>query len=180
MPNITTRLGQSCTIHGYEHEEEYLVCDFCNEHKSFICSKVRYYNYGFSRRSYLACSECHNTLFGQFRLVHGGIMERAYEDIIEVIKDKTDKKKGKEIDYYEAVKIAITKSEHMQMHFGSEIKDITEINKGFKPLWGFTYRVLNEERKRVEVVNKDPNNLLVSWIPGGMTLQEKLKASNMI
>jgi hypothetical protein len=37
MPNITTQLGQYCIVHGYEHKEEYLVCDFCNEHKDWIC-----------------------------------------------------------------------------------------------------------------------------------------------
>jgi hypothetical protein len=47
-------------------------------------------------------------------------------------------------------------------------------------LWEFTYRILYEEKKRVKVVNKDPNHVLVQWVPGGMTLQEKLKASNMI
>jgi hypothetical protein len=36
------------------------------------------------------------------------------------------------------------------------IKDITEINKGFKPVWEFTYRIVNEEKERVRVVNKNP------------------------
>lgn len=48
MPNITTRIGQYCTIHRLVHKEEYLGCDFCNEHMSFIIPKYRYYNYGFS------------------------------------------------------------------------------------------------------------------------------------
>jgi hypothetical protein len=64
MPNITTRLGQYCIVHGYEHKEEYLVCDFCNEHKPSVYFHVRYYNYGFSRCYYHACNECHDTLFG--------------------------------------------------------------------------------------------------------------------
>jgi hypothetical protein len=37
MPNVTTRLGQYCFVHGYYYEEEYLECDYCNEHKSLIC-----------------------------------------------------------------------------------------------------------------------------------------------
>ena len=106
-------------------------------------------------------------------------MERAYEDIIEVIKDKTDKKKEKEIDYYEAVKIAHTESVYMQKHFDNP-NIIKNLNKDNKALWKFTYRILYEEKKRVKVVNKNPDNLLVSWILGGMTLSEKLKASNMI
>jgi hypothetical protein len=176
MPNITTRLGQHCIVHGYEHKEDYLVCDFCNEHKDWVDYHERHYNYGFSRCYYHAYNECHDTLFGPFRIVDGGIMDRAYESIIDVIKDRTERK-GKEIDYYEAVRVALIESEYMQMHLGSVIKDITEINKGFKPIWKFTYRILNEEKKRVKVVNKDPGNFLVSWILGGMTLREKLKAN---
>jgi hypothetical protein len=117
MPNITSRLGQYCQyciVHGYEHKEEYLVCDFCNEHKDWICSKDRYYNYGFSKRSYLACMECHSNLFGPFRLVDGGIMYRAYESIIDVINERTEKKGKEKIDYYEAVRIAYKESEYMR------------------------------------------------------------------
>ena len=76
MPNITSRLGQSAFFHGIIHRDEYLECDFCNEHKDWICSKDRYYNYGFSKVSYLACMECHSNLFGPFRLVDSGIMDR--------------------------------------------------------------------------------------------------------
>ncbi len=180
MPNITTRISQYCITHGDTHEDEYLVCDFCNEHKSFICLKDRYYNYGFSKCSYSACNECHSTLFGPFRLVEVDTMQRAYRSIIEVIKVKTEKKRNEIIDYYEAVKIFHTESEYMRKYIDSEIKDITEINKGFRPIWEFTYRIVNKEKKRVKVVNKDPDNLLVSLIPGGMTLREKLKASNII
>jgi hypothetical protein len=40
--------------------------------------------------------------------------------------------------------------------------NIGEINKWFRPLWKFTYRIVSgEEMKRVRVVNKDPDNLLV-------------------
>ena len=49
MPNITTRVDQYCIIHADTHDDEYLVCDFCND---------------------------------------GGIMLRAYEDIIEVNKNQ--------------------------------------------------------------------------------------------
>ena len=52
--------------------------------------------------------ECHDTLFGPFRLVDGEIMLRAYEEILEVINDKTEKKGNERIDFYEAVRIAYT------------------------------------------------------------------------
>ena len=176
MPNIPTRVGEYCVFHGIIHNDEYLECDFCNEHKSFINLKYRYYNYGFSKRSYLACDECHEYLFGPFTLVDGGVMERAYESIIEVIKERTSKEV---INYYEAVRIAYNKCKYMQKHFDNP-KTFAKINKDNKALWEFTYRIINEEKERVKVVNKNPDNLLVSWTPGGMTLREKLRASNMI
>ena len=79
---------------------------------------------------------------------------RAYESIIDVINDRTEKK-GYEttIDYYEAVRIAYTESEYMRKHFDSH-KDINKINKDNKPIWEFTYRIVNEEKERVKVVNK--------------------------
>ena len=119
MPNIPTRVGRYCNFHGIIHKDEYLECDFCNEHKDWICLKDRYYNYGFSKHSYLACMECHDTLFGPFRIVDGGIMDRAYESIIDVINDRTEKKGYETIDFYEAVRIAYTENEYMRKHFDS-------------------------------------------------------------
>jgi hypothetical protein len=121
------------TTTGSIHEDEYLECDYCNEYKDWICLKNRYYNYGFSKHSYLACMECHDTLFGPFRLVDGG-----------------DSPKG-----------------------------INNLNKDNKVLWEFTYRILYEKKERIKVVNKDPDNLLVQWVPGGRTLTEILKANRV-
>jgi hypothetical protein len=167
MPNIPSRVGQSCNFHGIIHKDEYLECDFCNEHKDWIGLNERYYTYGFSKRSYLACMECHDTLFGPFRIVDGGVMHRAYEDILEVINDRTVKRGGNEIiDYYEAVRIAYTERKYVQKHFEPVIKDTTQINKMFRPIWEFTYKIVSgEEWKRVKVVNRDPDNLLVQWVP---------------
>jgi hypothetical protein len=98
-------------------------------------------------------------------------MWRAYESILEVIKDKTDGKKEEEeeenktIDYYEAVRIAYTESEYMQRYLYTTMKVVTEINKTFKPIWEFTYKISGGEEKRVKLVKRDPDNLLVSWIP---------------
>jgi hypothetical protein len=100
-------------------------------------------------------------------------MDRAYESILDVINDRTEKKGFETIDYYEAARIAYTESEYMQKHFDSP-KGINNLNKDNKVLWGFTYKILYEEKKRVRVVNKNPNNLLVQWVPGGKTITEIL------
>ena len=48
----------------------------------------------------------------------------------------------------------------MRKHFDSP-KGINNLNKDNKPIWKFTYKMSSEEKKRVRVVNKDPDNLLV-------------------
>ena len=102
-------------------------------------------------------------------------MDRAYESIIDVINDRTEKKGNETIDYYEAVRIAYTESEYMRKYFNSP-KSINNLYKHNKALWEFTYRILHEEKERIKVVNRDPDNLLIQWVPGGMTLTEILKA----
>ena len=54
-------------------------------------------------------------------------MMRAYEDILEVINDRTEKRGGNEtIDYFEAVRIALIESECMRKHFDPVIKNTTK------------------------------------------------------
>jgi hypothetical protein len=109
-------------------------------------------------------------------------MDRAYEDILEVINEKTDKKANDTttaitttIDYYEAARIAYAEREYMRKFIEREI-NVEEINKYFRPLWKFTYKIVSgEDKERVKVVNKDPDNLLVSWVTGGKTVTEILK-----
>jgi hypothetical protein len=182
MPNITTKLGRYCSIHRCFHDEEYLECDFCNEHKWGVYFHDRYYNYGFSKCSYHACNECHDTLFGLFGLVDVLIMDRAYEDILEVINEKTFNKENEAtittIDYYEAARIAYTDWAYMKKFIDPEI-DVEKINKEFRLLWEFTYKIVSgEEGKRVRVVNRDPDNLQVQWVPGGQTLTEIFREMN--
>jgi hypothetical protein len=48
----------------------------------------------------------------------------------------------------------------MRKHFDSP-KGINNLNKDNKALWEFTYRIFNEEKERIKVVSKNPDNLLV-------------------
>ena len=86
---------------------------------------------------------------------------RAYESILEVINDRTETK-GKTqntIDYYEAVRIAYMNGNTCENTF--DTTRVLRNNKENKALWEFTYRILNEEKKLIKVVNRDPDNLLV-------------------
>jgi hypothetical protein len=104
---------------------------------------------------------------------------RAYEDILEVINEKTDKKgDDTTVDYYEAARIAYTDREYMRKYIERDI-NVEEINKRFRPLWKFTYKIVSGEAKeRVRFVNNDPDNLLVQWVPGGKTVTEIFKEMN--
>ena len=52
----------------------------------------------------------------------------------------------------------------MQKYLDKTIKDVKEINKTFKPIWEFTYKISGGEEERIRLVKRDPDNLLVSWI----------------
>jgi hypothetical protein len=77
-------------------------------------------------------------------------MWRAYESIMQVIKNRTEKTENKIIDYYEAVNIAYTKSEYMKKYL-DVIKYVKEINKIFKSIWEFTYKISGGEEERVNL-----------------------------
>jgi hypothetical protein len=94
-------------------------------------------------------------------------MHKAYESIIQVIKDRTKNTGNKTIDYYEAVRIAYIENKHIRKYLDKTINDVTEINKTFKPIWEFTYKISGGKEERIRLVTRDPDNLLVSWIPSG-------------
>jgi hypothetical protein len=57
--------------------------------------------------------------------------------------------------------------------------DVEKINKEFRPLWRFTYKIVSgEEGKRVRILNRDPDNLQVQWVPSGQTLTEIFREMN--
>ena len=62
----------------------------------------------------------------------------------------------------------------------SILKVLGNSNNRFKPIWEFTYKISGGEEARIELVNRDPDNLLVSWISCGRIYCEELKASDMI
>ena len=82
------------------------------------------------------------------------------------------------IDYYEAVRIAYSDNENMRKYIDWELS-VGEIKKCLKPIWEFTYKIVSgEEKDRVRVVNRDTDNLLVQWVPGGKTITEICKEMN--
>ena len=44
------------------------------------------------------------------------------------------------------------------------VNDVDKIDKNLKALWEFTYMMINNNEDRIAVVNRDPNNLFVSYM----------------
>jgi hypothetical protein len=169
-----SKLNQYCSIHRYVHKESYELCDYCIEHKHYcLYHKDKYYNYGFSKRKIAICKDCEDSLFGggRYGIIIAHEPYNIHECICQVIKDNTTTTTAdlQVIDYYEGVKIAYSNNKKLfEEYCGSGGISYDRINKDLGALWRFTYRFVNEE-DRVKVVNRDPNNLLVSWVPGYYT-----------
>jgi hypothetical protein len=183
----SSKLNQYCSIHKYVHKEAYELCDCCLEHKHYLHHRDKYCNYGFSKRNIAICQTCEDSLFDG---VDGGVKYRIriadepygiHERICQVIKEHTttikeeageqQQQQQTTIEYFEAVRIAYLKdTRYFIEYFGGDEADISqdEINKNFEGLWCLTYRFVNEEQ-RIKVVNRDPDNLLISWMPGCYT-----------
>ena len=175
--NSSSKLNQYCSIHKYVHKEAYELCDYCLEHKHYLHHRDKYCNYGFSKRNIAICNDCEDSLFGgagKPRIIIADEPYDMYERICQVIKEHTTTKEGEQqkttIEYFEAVRIAYLKDiRYFTEYFGCD-DDICQdkINKNFSGLWRLTYRFVNEEQ-RIRVVNRDPDNLLVSWVSGCYT-----------
>jgi hypothetical protein len=177
MKDSSSKLNQYCSIHKYVHKEAYELCDYCMEHKHYLHHRDKYCNYGFSKRNIAICQACEDRLFGgvKYRIRIADEPYCIHERICQVIKEHTTiKEAGEEttLEYFEAVRIVYLKDTQYFIEYfgGDEAGDICydEINKNFKGLWHLTYRFVNEEQ-RVRVANRDPDNLLVSWVPGCYT-----------
>ena len=97
MPDIRSRLVQYSDMHRYVHGDDIQFVTFVMNTNSLSLHE-RYYNYGFSKCIQCACNECDEDLFGPFRLVGAGIMDRARQHF--------ETKDGSAVDYYEAARIA--------------------------------------------------------------------------
>jgi hypothetical protein len=151
-----------------------------------------YYSHGFSKREVLQCNECIDCEIKAGRKNKSDNTGYAvtpatweigvYQSICESIKELCSHKSDHNVNYYDAVKAAYLKetpkpkpesvesdSPYNPMPIrdyllGLDIKDVNKIDKNLEALWPFTYLLVNTKtEERIKVVNKDPDNLLVSW-----------------
>jgi hypothetical protein len=180
------------TVREKEKEEEesegFRRCNYCRRLYLRLLLHITtvYYSHGFSKLDVSQCNECiqddikarrlnksENT---GYTITPATWHEEAYDSICQSIEDMCSHKFDHIVNYYDAVKAAYLKeTPKMENQYnpmtirdyllGLDIKDVNKINKNLKALWPFTYDLVNTEN-RVKVVNKDADNLLVSWIDG--------------
>lgn len=149
--------------------KDYHLCDYCEEHNCHLLDQPYYYNYGFSKRMIKMCSNCVSSQDIELVLKTSQMFECALYGIYKAIKEIQDSKlkHTKSLDisgvnFYDAVKHAYNQSRELRDYLGKDIKK-QNINENLRRLWELTYWLLNEEQK-LRVVNRNPHNLLVSWV----------------
>lgn len=176
-----------CNVCGFVHtrsEKELWICHYCLEHKIIrpldLFSQPVYYNYGFVKRDILICEDCiqhdRKSFTDMQRIAPVVIIGYAYEAICRVIKVHTtmasnNTNDDNPIDYYQAVRIAYRESQFLRQLLNIDSHE--KIDKDLKTLWPFTYRIMNQEKERIMIINEDPDNLLISWIPRKLTRLEE-------
>jgi hypothetical protein len=151
-----------------------------------------YYSHGFLKRDVLQCNECIDYEIKARRINKSDNTGYAitpvtweigvYQSICESIKDLCSHKSDHIVNYYDAVKAAFLKEEPKPKPgsvesdrpynpmpirdylLGLDIKDVNKIDKNLEALWPFTYLIVNTKtEKRIKVVNRDQDSLLVIW-----------------
>ena len=144
-----------------------------------ILPRTAYYNYGLSKQEVLQCRDCQKEEMDLFNIIPSLTpitrYTETYESICETIKEMCSKSKSNTVNYYDAVKRAYGKKtiKILDQYNPMIIRDylltrgvneVGKIDKNLEILWKFTYLLVNTKtEERIKVVNKDPDNLIVSW-----------------
>lgn len=182
-----------CGFNHNGSKMDYKICNYCHQHQHkdkdnnnlMLLTRTVYYNYGFSMRHASQCRDCQKEEMDSskltFSLTPVTWQNEAYESICEMIKKMCSKPeskpeiKSKVVNYYDAVKRAYEKEttriidQYTPMTirdylFTRGVNSANKIDKNLKALWEFTFRIVNNNEERIKVVNKDPDNMLVSCI----------------
>jgi hypothetical protein len=182
-----------CEFNHTRSKVDYKMCNYCHQYKDkdkdkdndrlLLLTITVYYNYGFSMRHVSECRDCQkeemDSLGLTFSLTPVTWHNEAYESICEMIKEMCSKpqpdSESNVVNYYDVVKRAYEKEamKILDQYNPMTIRDhllargvnsVNKIDKNLKALWEFTFRIVNNNEERIKVVNKDPDNMLVSWI----------------
>jgi hypothetical protein len=139
------------------------LCHYCDLIKCPCCMyEVNYYyNYGFSRRKILLCTECYDEVYGEGRKVSSEMVNEALKKISEAIINSVattiNHGNRRSVDYFDAVKLAFDTSSEVRVYLGENCN----IDKNLRGLWSFTYAIINGQVRDIMVLNKDPDNFVL-------------------
>ncbi len=142
---------------------EAIICQYCDQKKCPCCSyEVNYYyNYGLSRRKIRLCTACYYEVYGDGRKLSSEIVTKAYTRICETIMNSAtvanNQRNRHRVNYFDAVKCAFDMNSEVRAYLGESCN----IDKNLKGLWSFTYAIINGRERGIEVLDADPDNLIL-------------------
>lgn len=145
---------------------EGIICQYCNMKRCICCSYETnyYYNYGLSRRKIRVCTDCYIDVFGHGSRIPAEIVTNAFSKICETIKNSTtvtsNLSNQSEVNYFDAVRRAFNTSQDVRTYLGENCK----IDKNLRRLWSFTYKIVNGREKGIDVLSRDPDNLILTIV----------------
>ena len=120
-----------------------------------------YYNYGLSRRKIRLCAACYYEIYGNGRKLSSEVVTKAYTIICDTIMNTATAAiihgNRHVVKYFEAVKCAFDVNPEVRAYLGEKCS----IDKNLKGLWSITYAIINGRERGIEVLNADPDNLIL-------------------
>ena len=132
-----------------------------------------YYDYGFKVKKYWICADCQidDDNKTKIRLPTAYRDFIGYEGLLRIIKELSLSENGNahSVNFYDAAREAYAKSNSFREYLSDDgrfIVDIHNMDKNYRPLWEFTYRIVNEESRIIINMHHD-GDYDVCWYPDG-------------
>jgi hypothetical protein len=91
-------------------------------------------------------------------------LSNAFSKICETIKNSTtvtaNLRNQSEVNYFDAVRRAFNTSQDVRTYLGENCK----IDKNLRRLWSFTYKIVNGRENGIDVLSRDPDNLILTIV----------------
>lgn len=142
---------------------EGITCHYCDLEKCPCCiyEVNYYYNYGLSRRKIILCTDCYTEIYGNGRKISSEIVTKAFTRICETITNSAtvarNHRNRQRVNYFDAVQNAFEMNPEVREYLGENCN----IDKNLRGLWSFTYAIVNGQDRSIEVLNRDPDNLIL-------------------
>ena len=142
---------------------EGITCHYCDLEKCPCCiyEVNYYYNYGLSRRKIILCTDCYSEIYGNGRKISSEIVTKAFTRICETIRNSAtvarNLRNRQRVNYFDAVQNAFEMNPEVREYLGENCN----IDKNLRGLWSFTYAIVNGQDCGIEVLNRDPDNLIL-------------------